>query len=42
MADFFCNFIVVNQLVMNKIKPLDQVSSTGASAPNHTAKVKIN
>ncbi len=36
----FRNFIVVNQLVMNKIKPLDQVSSTGASATNHTAKVQ--
>jgi predicted transposase YbfD/YdcC len=36
----FRNFIVANQLVMNKIKPLDQVSSTGASAPNHTAKVQ--
>lgn len=36
----FRNFIVVNQLVMNKIKPLDQVSSTGADAPNHTAKVQ--
>lgn len=36
----FRNFIVVNQIVMNKIKPLDQVHSTGASAHNHTAKVQ--
>lgn len=35
----FRNFIVANQLVMNKIKPLDQKSSTGAYAPNHTIKV---
>lgn len=36
----FHNFIVANQLVMNRIKPLDQVRSTGADAPNHTAKVQ--
>ena len=36
----FRNFIGENQIVMNNIKPLDQVSSTGADAPNHTAKVQ--
>lgn len=36
----FRNFIGENQIVMNNIKPLDQVSSTGANAPNHTAKVQ--
>lgn len=36
----FRNFIGENQLVMDKIKPLDQVSSTGAAAPNHTVKVQ--
>lgn len=36
----FRNFIGENQLVMNKIKPLDQMSSTGADAPNHTVKVQ--
>lgn len=36
----FRNFRVANQTVMNKIKPLDQVSPTGADAPNHTAKVQ--
>lgn len=36
----FRNFIGENQLVMNNIKPLDQVSSTGTDAPNHTAKVQ--
>ena len=36
----FRNFIGENQTVMNKIKPLDQVSPTGASAPNHNAKVQ--
>lgn len=36
----FRNFIVANQSVMNKIKPLDQVCSTGASALNHNAKVQ--
>lgn len=35
----FRNFIGENQLVMNKIKPLDQVSSTDADVLNHTAKV---
>lgn len=35
----FRNFIGENQLVMNKIKPLDLVSSTDADALNHTAKV---
>ena len=35
----FRNFIVVNQLVMNKNKPLDQVRSTGAYALDHTAKL---
>lgn len=35
----FRNFIVDNQKVMNKIKPLDQVLSIGADAPNNTAKV---
>ena len=35
----FCNFIGDNQRVTLKMKPLDQVCSTGASAPNHTAKV---
>ena len=36
----FRNFIVDNQKVMNKIKPLDQVRSIGAYAPNHTTKVQ--
>ena len=36
----FRNFIVVNQSVMSKTKPLDQVSSTGASALNRTSKVQ--
>lgn len=36
----FRNFIVANQLVMNKIKPFDQESSTGADVPNHTVKVQ--
>ncbi len=36
----FRNFIVVNQLVMNKIKPLDQLSPTGAFAPSHIAKLQ--
>lgn len=36
----FRNFIAANQLVMNKIKPLNQVSSTDASALNHTVKVQ--
>ena len=36
----FRNFIVANQLVMNKIKPFDQESSTGAYVPNHTVKVQ--
>lgn len=35
----FRNFIVANQLVMNKNKPLDQVRSIEASVPNHTTKV---
>ena len=35
----FRNFIVDNQKVMNKIKPLGQVRSIGARMPNHTAKV---
>ena len=35
----FRNFIVVNQLVMNKNKPLDQVRSTGVNAPNRTSKL---
>lgn len=36
----FRNFIGENKTVMNKIKPLDQVSPTGASAPSHNAKVQ--
>lgn len=36
----FRNFIGDNQLVMNRIKPLDQVSSTGASAPSRNAKLQ--
>lgn len=37
----FRNFIIVNQLVVNKKpKPLDQVSSTGASALIHNVKVQ--
>ena len=36
----FRNFIVANQLVMNKIKPLDQLSPTGAFAPSHIAKLQ--
>ena len=36
----FRNFIGENQLVMNKIKPFDQESSTGADVPNHTVKVQ--
>lgn len=36
----FRNFIGENQSVMNKIKPLDQVSSTDASALNHAAKIQ--
>lgn len=36
----FRNFIGENQIVMNNITPLDQVSSTGTDAPNHTAKVQ--
>lgn len=36
----FRNFIVANQTVMNRIKPLDQVSSNGASALNHTVKLQ--
>lgn len=36
----FRNFIRANHLVMNRIKPLDQVSSTGASASNHNAKLQ--
>ena len=39
MTNFFRNFIVVNQLVMNKNKPLDQVRSTGINAPNRTSKL---
>lgn len=35
----FRNFIVANQLVMNKNKPLDQVRSIETSVPNHTTKV---
>lgn len=36
----FRNFIVANQLVMNRIKPLDQKSSTGADVPNHSVKAQ--
>ena len=36
----FRNFIGEYQLVMDKIKPLDQVSPTGASALNHIAKLQ--
>ena len=36
----FRNFIVANQLVMNKIKPLDQLNPTGAFAPSHIAKLQ--
>lgn len=36
----FRNFKGENQLVMNKTKPLDQVSPTGASALNHIAKLQ--
>lgn len=35
----FRNFIVVNQLVMNKNQPLDQVRSTGVNASNRTSKL---
>ena len=35
MVDFY-NFIGDNQRVTLKMKPLDQVRSTGAYAPNHT------
>lgn len=35
----FRNFIVANQIVMNKNKPLDQVRPIEASVPNHTTKV---
>lgn len=35
----FRNFIVENQIVMNKNKPLDQVRPIEASLPNHTTKV---
>mgnify|MGYP002069004556 CR=1 FL=1 len=35
----FSNFIGDNQRVTPKMKPLDQVCSTGAYAPDHTAKV---
>ena len=35
----FRNFVVVNQLVMNKNKPLDQMRSTGVNAPNRTSKL---
>ena len=37
---FFRNFIVQTSLVMNKIKPLDQYLSIGASATNHVVKVQ--
>ena len=36
----FRNFIVENQIVMNKIMPLDQDRSIDANALNHTAKVQ--
>lgn len=36
----FRNFIGENQLVMNIIKPLDQVGSAGVSAPGHIAKLQ--
>ena len=36
----FSNFIGENQTVTLKMKPLDQVRSIGAYAPNHTAKVQ--
>ena len=36
---FFRNSVVVNQLVMNKNKPLDQMRSTGVNAPNRTSKL---
>ena len=39
MTNFFRNFIVVNQLVMNKNKPLDHVRSTDVNAPNRTSKL---
>lgn len=39
MAVFFSNFIVANQIVMNQIKPLDQVLPIGADAHNHITKV---
>ena len=35
----FRNFIVNNQIVMNKIKPLDQDILIGANTHNHAAKV---
>ncbi len=35
----FRNFVVVNQLVMNKNKPLDQMRSTGVNTPNRTSKL---
>jgi hypothetical protein len=35
----FSNFIGDNQRVTPKMKPLDQVCSTDAYAPDHTAKV---
>lgn len=37
---FFRNFIVANQLVVNRIRPFDQESSTGTSAPDHNAKLQ--
>lgn len=36
----FRNFMVDNQNVMNKIKPLDQDLSIGANVANHTAKIQ--
>ena len=36
----FRNFIVDNQIVMNKTKPLDQKYSAGADALNHAVKVQ--
>lgn len=38
----FRNFIVANQRVMNKIQPLDQISSIVTSALNRSAKVRKN
>ncbi len=41
-GDFFVTLKIKKQIVMNKIKPLDQVCLMGGFTPNHVAKLQNN